>query len=115
MIPGSIKIRQAKGSINIRLTGQAAHLLATELAAKTWQLMERRQVVVTFVDEGQDMLRWVISPDGVVLDCQPFHANVYAGAKVQRIPVPGDNIAFVMPGKRRMETGLQIESVEVML
>lgn len=34
---------------------------------------------VEFVDEGQDLLRLTIDAQtGAIIDCGPFHANVYA-------------------------------------
>lgn len=111
---GSIKMRRSRGGVNIRVTGQLAHKLATDLAAKTWKLMISRQVRVRFRDDGQDVLEWDIATDGTVTACRPYHADLYVGARVQRVPVPGDLIAFNLPGDEELRTlRWPIDAVEV--
>ena len=34
---------------------------------------------ITFEDEGQDFLEWIIDEDGYVLDSQPFQRSVWVG------------------------------------
>jgi hypothetical protein len=38
--------------------------------------------IVTFKDSGQDFLRWIVAPDGTVLDCAPFQGDIWIGNKV---------------------------------
>lgn len=37
---------------------------------------------IYFADHGQDFLYWDIDEHGKVVDCQPFQASVWVGAKV---------------------------------
>jgi hypothetical protein len=38
--------------------------------------------LIHFQDNGQDYLRWLVTDEGMVVDCQPFQAKVWVGAKV---------------------------------
>lgn len=42
----------------------------------------KNYIKITFKDEGQDFLRWYINPDGVVMDCQPYHGRLFVGKKI---------------------------------
>lgn len=111
---GSIKMRRSRGGMNIRVTGRLAHRLATDLAARTWRLMAERKVRVRFMDEGQDVLEWDIATDGTVTACRPYHADLYVGSRVLRVPVPGDLVAFNLPGDDELRTlRWPIQAVEV--
>lgn len=111
---GSLKMRRTRGGVNIRVTGELAQSLTTLLAAQTAALRARTQMVVRFVDEGQDVLTWHLDPRGVVTACAPYHGDIYVGARVIGMPLPGDQVDFVpAAGGKRKTLRWPVEAVEL--
>lgn len=38
--------------------------------------------VLTFDDQGQDFLRWVLDECGIVIGCEPFQESIWNGVRV---------------------------------
>lgn len=112
---GSIKIRRARNGLTIRATGDMADKLFGALSGGTAQSISGKRMRVSFVDEGQDLLRWVVDEKGRIEECSPFCASTFVGGKVHCVPVPGQPMRFSFPGSAKVQTlKYGIESVEVL-
>lgn len=111
---GSLKIRRSRGGLNVRATGDVAGQMAAALGG-VMAAGARRRTLVQFVDQGQDVLRWLLDPQGVVVKCEPFHADLYVGVRVLGLPMPGEQIRFASQLDGQAKTlRWPVESVELL-
>lgn len=67
---------------------------------------------IRFEDRGQDFLYWDIDPDGVVIDCHPYHREVWKGCIVDLETLKeGKCLEYVHP--RLGRGGIKYRVVEV--
>lgn len=71
---------------------------------------------ITFEDHGQDFNYWIVSPDGKVVDCQPFQFSVWGKVTVlsKRFRV-GSFVSIHSPSAGFMQIKYPIKKVEKVL
>jgi hypothetical protein len=69
---------------------------------------------IHFEDNGQDFLRWLITDEGMVVDCQPFQAHVWTGTKVlnHQIINPGAQLFVQLKDGHEIAIRHLVERVE---
>ncbi len=56
--------------------------------------------LVTFEDNGQDFLTWLISPYGLILECKPFQASIWCKHTViTKVFTPGKHLVTSLDGE----------------
>jgi len=70
---------------------------------------------IHFKDNGQDFLRWLVTNEGMVVDCHPFQAHVWNGTKVlnHQIVKPGDELYVRLKDGHEMALRHLVERVEI--
>lgn len=69
---------------------------------------------LTLVDRGQDFIEWYVR-EGVVIDVQPFGAQVFIGSKVLTpITAVGQSINFVSRQGREGTLNYPVEAFEIL-
>jgi hypothetical protein len=69
---------------------------------------------LTLVDRGQDFTEWYVR-EGVVIDCQPFSAQVFVGSKViTPITAVGQAIRFVSRQGLEGTLNYPVEAIDVL-
>lgn len=52
--------------------------------------LKDKNVKLTFEDQGQDFITWVVNPEGRILESMPYMSPLYAGYKLKtRVFVKG--------------------------
>lgn len=72
---------------------------------------------LTFEDHGQDFLRWIVDPDGNVLEAQPFQSDLWTQVQVVGIQAmkPGDTLSFVDPYGRLRWLKYRVAEIETII
>lgn len=112
---GTIKLRRIRGGVSIRATGDVAAGLAARMGDIARDALVSRRLRVRFADMGQGPMEWQVEADGRVASCGADQADVWVGARLHHVPVPGEVVVFSFPGRsERMISVQPVVAVELL-